>query len=115
MDEYNELVKQLIPMEDADWLYQLYEQIEIKDSNRELENEHQIFYDFIQQPEIYMPLGLEYILNLFIVAKEKDKERIFNILVRYIAKAKELYVQYPSNFNSEYIYQYALLYQQSPQ
>lgn len=34
MDEYNELVKQLIPMEDADWLYHLYEQIEIKYSNR---------------------------------------------------------------------------------
>lgn len=111
MDEYNELVKQLIPMEDADWLYHLYEQIEIKDSNRELENEHQIFYDFIQQPEIFMPLGLEYILNLFIIAKETDKERILKILVCYIAKAKELYQQYSSNFNIEYIYQYALLYE----
>lgn len=111
MDEYNELVKQLIPMEDADWLYHLYEQIEIKDSNRELENEHQIFYDFIQQPEIFMPLGLEYILNLFIIAKETDKERILKILVCYIAKAKELYQQYSSNFNIEYIYQNALLYE----
>lgn len=111
MEKSDELVKQLFKMEDADWLYHLYDKIKIKDPDSEIYKQHQIFYNFVQQPELYIPLGLEYILNLFAIIEEENKERVLSLLTHYISQVKEIYAQFPSNFNIEFMNHYALLYE----
>jgi len=58
--------------------------LETKDQNSEIYREHQIFYNFVQQPEVFIPFGLEYILHLFGIARQEDKKRIYEILLHFL-------------------------------